>query len=206
MPKPLLYTRLKDRKLVQWALAYLAGAFVVVQALEVLEGPWALPARLVQAVHVLLVAGFFLALVIAWYHGERGQQRATQVELIIVTLLLIITGGVIRVVWGAGGWAASVARPTGHEHIASLSQAPQKAPSSTLRTEDSLSLQTAALWYTGGLRREASGAYGYGSSTRSRLACFGELRGLKSRSFPPTENAFVGDVSRPTAPLPRSGQ
>ena len=38
MPKTLLFTRLKERKMVQWALAYLAGAFVVGQALEVVEG------------------------------------------------------------------------------------------------------------------------------------------------------------------------
>jgi hypothetical protein len=29
MPSPSLLQRLKERKLVQWALAYLAGAFVV---------------------------------------------------------------------------------------------------------------------------------------------------------------------------------
>ena len=36
MPDESVYERLKRRKLVQWALAYLAGAFVVFQGVEVL--------------------------------------------------------------------------------------------------------------------------------------------------------------------------
>ena len=34
MPTPSLLQRLKERKLVQWALAYLAGACVLVEAAE----------------------------------------------------------------------------------------------------------------------------------------------------------------------------
>jgi hypothetical protein len=34
MPDTSLFQRLRERKLVQWALAYLAGAFVVFQAVE----------------------------------------------------------------------------------------------------------------------------------------------------------------------------
>jgi len=40
MPTPSLLQRLKERKLVQWTLAYSAGAFVVFQAVEVLAEPW----------------------------------------------------------------------------------------------------------------------------------------------------------------------
>jgi len=37
-----LFERLKQRKIVQRGLAYLAGAFVVFQAVEVLAEPWGL--------------------------------------------------------------------------------------------------------------------------------------------------------------------
>ena len=40
MPPLSLLQRLKERKLVQWALAYLAGAFVVFQGVEVMAEPW----------------------------------------------------------------------------------------------------------------------------------------------------------------------
>jgi len=42
MPSPSLVQRLKERKFVQWAVAYLAGAFVVVQLLDVVAEPLAL--------------------------------------------------------------------------------------------------------------------------------------------------------------------
>ena len=99
MSKPSVIARLKDRKIVQWALAYLAGAFVIGQALEVLEGPWNLPGRLVQAIHILLVAGLLMVLVIAWYHGEQGRQRVSRAELLIVALLLFLAGVSIRMMW-----------------------------------------------------------------------------------------------------------
>jgi hypothetical protein len=37
MPSPSLRRRLKERKLVQWAVAYLAGAWVLAKAAEELE-------------------------------------------------------------------------------------------------------------------------------------------------------------------------
>jgi len=39
MPSPSLLYRLKERKLVQWAVAYLAGGFVVFQLLNALAEP-----------------------------------------------------------------------------------------------------------------------------------------------------------------------
>ena len=67
---PSVFQRLKERKMVQWAFAYLAGAFAVVQGVEVLESPWGLSGATVRAIHVLILTGFFITLVIAWYHGD----------------------------------------------------------------------------------------------------------------------------------------
>ncbi len=39
MPSPSLLQRLKERKLVQWAVAYLAGAFAVFQLLDTVPFP-----------------------------------------------------------------------------------------------------------------------------------------------------------------------
>ena len=48
---------MKERKLVQWALAYMAGAFLVFRAVEVIAGPWELSPAFQKAVHVVLVMG-----------------------------------------------------------------------------------------------------------------------------------------------------
>jgi TolB-like protein len=84
--------RLKERKLVEWTLAYLAGAWLVMQLVEVLADRWPLPLGLQRGIDVLLIVGFFVALTLAWYHGEKGRQRVTGPELLILAVLLFIGG------------------------------------------------------------------------------------------------------------------
>ena len=84
--------RFKRRKLVQWALAYLAVAWVLYEALQGIGEPWGVTSATLRALQVILGGGFVLTLVLAWYHGERGRQTITAPELIIITLLLGIVG------------------------------------------------------------------------------------------------------------------
>jgi TolB-like protein len=92
---PSLLQRLKERKLFQWALAYLAGAWLVFQGIEVLAEPWNLSEAVQRAIHVLLGIGFLVTLVLAWYHGEKGRQRASGVELLILAGILVIAGAAV---------------------------------------------------------------------------------------------------------------
>jgi serine/threonine-protein kinase len=95
---------LRERRLVQWVLAYMAAAWLVFQAIEVLADPWSLPTSLQRSIHILLVVGFFLILVLAWYHGERGRQRVSGPELLMIAALLGIAGLLVTVLKpGAGG-------------------------------------------------------------------------------------------------------
>ena len=99
MPDSLL-ERLKERKLVQWALAYLAGAWVLFEVSDAVGGHLGWPNALYHGLLVLLTIGFFVALVIAWYHGEKGQQRISGPELLMIALLLVITrGGAVFAAW-----------------------------------------------------------------------------------------------------------
>jgi len=93
-----LVQRLKERKLFQWALAYLAGAWLVFQGIEVLAEPWNLSQSYIRAIHVILGVGLVLALVLAWYHGEKGRQRVSGPELLMITALLVIAGAVLSLV------------------------------------------------------------------------------------------------------------
>jgi TolB-like protein len=92
MPNPSLLQRLKERKLVQWAIAYIAGAFVIVQALDALETALGLTANIQRSILVVVVIGFFITLVLAWYHGEKGRQRVSGPELLMVAALLVVAG------------------------------------------------------------------------------------------------------------------
>lgn len=85
--------RLKQRKLVQWAIAYVAAAFALLQGLDVVAQQFGWPEWIRRGITLALVVGFFITLVLAWYHGERGAQRVTGMELLILALLLAIGGG-----------------------------------------------------------------------------------------------------------------
>ena len=97
MPSPSLLQLLKERKLVQWAITYLAGAWVIVEASSLVVGQFHWPEVIGQVVTVLAFFGFFVALVIAWYHGEKGRQRVSGPELLMVAALLVVAGVALSV-------------------------------------------------------------------------------------------------------------
>ena len=87
--------RLKQRKLVQLALAYVAFAFALIQVLDVVAQRFAWSDQIERVLIIALAIGFFVALVLAWYHGERGAQKISGTEIVILALLLAIGGGLL---------------------------------------------------------------------------------------------------------------
>jgi TolB-like protein/Tfp pilus assembly protein PilF len=89
------FQRLKQRKLVQWALAYVAAAFALLQGIDIVAQQFGWPEGVRRGITLALVVGFFITLILAWYHGERGAQRVTGTELIIIGLVLAVGGGLL---------------------------------------------------------------------------------------------------------------
>src|SRR5215475_952391 len=87
------FQRLKQRKLVQWAIAYVAAAFALLQGIDIVAQQFGWPEAVRRGITLALVVGFFVTLVIAWYHGERGAQRVSGIELAIIGLVLAVGGG-----------------------------------------------------------------------------------------------------------------
>src|SRR3954452_24049639 len=87
------FQRLKQRKLVQWAVAYVAAAFALLQGIDIIAQQFGWPEDVRRGITLALVVGFFVTLVIAWYHGERGMQRVSGTELLIIGLVLAVGGG-----------------------------------------------------------------------------------------------------------------
>jgi TolB-like protein/Tfp pilus assembly protein PilF len=88
------WTRLRRRKVVQWGLIYTAAAWGFLQGLEYVSATYDWPRHIQQYATLAFLIGLPIALVFAWYHGDRGQQRITTPEFAIVTLLLLLGGGV----------------------------------------------------------------------------------------------------------------
>ena len=116
--------RLKQRKLVQWAVAYVAFAFALIQVLDVVADSYHWPDHAMHIVFGLLVLGFIVTLVLAWYHGEQGRQRASSTELLLIALVLAVGGGLL---WHFGRPDSAVA-PTGSVSSRTLSAAVVASP------------------------------------------------------------------------------
>jgi TolB-like protein len=86
---------LRRRKVAQWGLLYVAGAWSFLQAFEFLSDTYGWPLQLQRLATLALLIGLPVVLVVAWYHGDRGQQRVTTAEFAIITLLLMIGGGAL---------------------------------------------------------------------------------------------------------------
>ena len=87
------WTRLRRRKVVQWAAVYVAAAWGFLQGLEYVSDAFQWPPQIRQVALLALLIGLPVVLVLAWYHGDRGQERISTPELAILTLLLLLGGG-----------------------------------------------------------------------------------------------------------------
>ena len=87
------WTRLRRRKVVQWGVVYVAAAWGFLQGLEYVSETFHWPEQLRQIAFLALLIGLPIVLVLAWYHGDRGQQRISTPEFAILTLLLLLGGG-----------------------------------------------------------------------------------------------------------------
>jgi TolB-like protein len=113
-----LWVSLRRRKVVQWGIAYIAGAWGLLQGFAYLSTVFQWPAQLQRPVTMAFLVGLPIALVLAWYHGDRGHQRVSGREFTILTVLLFLGGGLF---WWVGrmpvappataGASAPVAQP-----------------------------------------------------------------------------------------------
>ena len=111
------WPRVKEHKVVQWTIAYGAAAYTLLHIVEMVANALDWPHYVVRIVTLNLILGVPVAATLAWYHGHRALRRVSGPELAILTVLLIIAGGVL---WFAG-------RPS-HDHASAGISADTPAP------------------------------------------------------------------------------
>jgi TolB-like protein/Tfp pilus assembly protein PilF len=89
------WDRLRHRKVVQWGLLYVAGAWGFLQGLEYFSESFHWPDQLRPFAIIALLVGLPIVLVVAWYHGDRGEQRIRGTEIAIVALLVFAGGAIL---------------------------------------------------------------------------------------------------------------
>ena len=109
-----LWEKLRRRKVAQWGIVYAAGAWGFLQGLEYVTDTFHWPDRILQFTTLALLVGLPIVLVTAWYHGDRGQQRISAAELVIITLLFLVGGGIFWRYDRAADPTAAVAPQSGN--------------------------------------------------------------------------------------------
>ncbi len=102
MPEASIFESISRRKVIPWTLAYLAGAFLVFQGMALAEDALGFPYLLRVGIQVVLILGFLVTAVLAWYHGAPGPQRVTTRELLLLAAVLAAGGTTLLLLRGIG--------------------------------------------------------------------------------------------------------
>jgi serine/threonine-protein kinase len=121
--------KLAERRLVQTAAVYAGGAWLMLEATDFFVDNYALSPRMLDIAVLLILLGFPAALIIAWYHGEKGRQQVARSEAsLLLTLAVLAAIGTYRIsvaeeVGPVGGSADSTADTrTGSNFTAELGE------------------------------------------------------------------------------------
>ncbi|MGB8715567.1 MAG: hypothetical protein WCD66_04300, partial [Rhodanobacteraceae bacterium] len=72
----------------------------LLQGIDIVAQQFGWPVFVQRGITLALALGFFIALLLAWYHGDQGRQRVSGTELLLIALLLGFGGGFLW--WVAG--------------------------------------------------------------------------------------------------------
>jgi len=133
-----LYTRLRERGVLRVATSYAVIAWLMLQIADVALEPWELPGWVRRAPLVVVMLGFPVAIVLAWFFefGERGIERDTApdattrpitrglrryADVVVINLLAAV---VAYYVMRDAGWLGEASRPGVAVEHASLAVLP----------------------------------------------------------------------------------
>jgi TolB-like protein len=95
-----LWGQIKQRRVTQIVLAYLAAGWMTLAVVDQVVDREVLPGVVYRVSLTLYLFGIAFALILGWFHGEKGHQKAPLLEILLLTLFGI----------GALGTSASLVR------------------------------------------------------------------------------------------------
>ncbi len=88
-----LLEELKKRRITQWLLSYLAAGWVALAVVDQLADRAVIPELAYRLALLVYAAGIPVALILGWYHGEKGHQKFTLIEVVLLALVFLGTAG-----------------------------------------------------------------------------------------------------------------
>jgi adenylate cyclase len=117
---------IQRRKIWRWGLAYLAGAWALLQVVDLVGDRFGLPDVWLRWLIVLIGIGFFVTLIFCWYRGERAARRMSALEIGLLTGLFAVAGSALYWVLASDDpeTATAVNRSAGEAASEERAQAP----------------------------------------------------------------------------------
>lgn len=85
-----LWNEIKQRRVTQIVLTYLAGGWMALAVVDQVVDREVLPPVVYEVALTLYLFGIGFALVMGWYHGEKGHQTAPPAEIALLTLIGVV--------------------------------------------------------------------------------------------------------------------
>ena len=85
-----VWARIKDHKIIQWTLGYLAAALALTHGEDLVAHAFDWPEVISRALIVVLAVGLPVAITLAWYHGHRAERHVSRTEATILVALLLV--------------------------------------------------------------------------------------------------------------------
>jgi adenylate cyclase len=159
-PTSAVWVRIKDHKVVQWTLAYLALAYTLLHGAEMLGSTLSWSHSLLRLFTFLLILGVPVVITVSWYHGARGQRRVSGTELMIIAILLAIGGTLLwrdsrteHEATSAISAASEHGTDTGAQKLSTTTRAPAAASIAVLAFSD-LSAEGNQAYFSDGIAEE----------------------------------------------------
>lgn len=103
------WRRVKQHRIAQWTVGYVAVAYGIQHAVTLTSEAFKWPDAVLRLSMLLLILGLPLAMVFAWYHGERTTRRISAGEMTLASLLLVLISLVFYAVVRPSEVAAPIA-------------------------------------------------------------------------------------------------
>jgi TolB-like protein len=97
-----IWKEVRQRRITQIVITYLIGGWIVLGVVDQVVDREILPPVVYQVALTLYLVGMAAALIIGWYHGEKGAQEAPRSEIAMLVVVAIVGVGLsVRVVQNA---------------------------------------------------------------------------------------------------------
>lgn len=127
-----LFRQLKEKHLFRTAVVYVGGAWLALEATGFFVDTYGLSRHIIDVVVLLIVIGFPAAMVISWFHGEKGRQDVARGEAALLLVLAVLA-------------AVGTYRITTASEVATTSQQGATAPSAARLASDDLGERSIAV-------------------------------------------------------------